>query len=891
MSDQILPFQSRFVTVAGYKMHYLDEGNGPVVLLLHGNPTWSFFYRNVIRELKDSFRLIAPDFLGMGLSDRTPGVHFRAIDRINQLDEFVSILGLESFSMVMHDWGGPLGTGFLLRRLPSIQRIVYLNTTLTETESLPPFIKLAATPVIGKTLTRHTASFLRMMTSWGVCKKLTPDVVDGYMLPYSTRAHRDAIWDFVADIPFDERHPTFSQMVDIAAGLPKVAEKPVKIIWGLKDPCFHRKMLSKVAAHFPKAEILEIPEASHLVLDDAPQLAIPAIREFLSRSAEGMVVASASSAAVTRESGAVNAIYEGVMHWASETPTASAVVSPKWVRDPIQGSSLTYAHTTYAQLAKLVYQYQRGLNDLGLAPADRVLMLVSPGVDFLALSLAVMGRGATPVFLDPGIGLEKLMKCIRDTNPQAFIGSPRAHLLRFLNRSLFHRIKFHIYASEWAFSRGYSLGYLKRFANAPLEAVPLPILRSEAEDADALDDGDADKESVQVSARLRARDAALIAFTSGATGTPKGVIFTNEMVREQLRIIRDVLGQNAGARDLTLLPIFSLFNVGLGVTSVFPSMPVGRPLGFNPEEVATLVGDLALDSSFGAPTLWHKIADYAMRSGSTLPTMKRIFMAGAAVPRATLELVKRIAPNSVASTPYGSTEALPVTYISEEGLLAAAQNEPVRAVTGEAGTLVGAPIAGIDIRIITSSEGPRRTFAECQPLAVGEIGEVIVRGKNVSPEYLHRPDANKVGKILDGTTFWHRMGDVGYLDAQGNLYYCGRTSHSVYTAERAYHSVPLEEIFNTLPKVRRSALVSVRGGKEPAIVIEPLPQFWPEKASEREAFLAELTELAAGSPLTQGITQFFFHKSFPVDARHNAKIFRDQLGAWADRMMAGEKAA
>jgi acyl-CoA synthetase (AMP-forming)/AMP-acid ligase II/pimeloyl-ACP methyl ester carboxylesterase len=847
-------------------MHYIDEGSGPVVLLLHGNPTWSFLYRNVIRELRNSFRLIAPDFLGCGLSDRTPGVRFKAIDRINQLEEFVTALGLTKFSMVMHDWGGPLGTGFMLKRLDSIDRIIYLNTTLTETESLPPIIKLAAFPVIGKALTRHTNTFVRLTTSMGAFKKLTPDVVEGYKAPYNTRQQRDAIWDFVDDIPFDASHPTYSQMVEIAAGLPKVAQKPVKIIWGLRDPCFHREMLSKVAAHFPQAEILEIADASHLVLDDAPQIAIPAIKEFLSRPSHA--VATTAPTTARREEGSIHVIYDQVMRIAEEQPTLSAVITPRWVRDPINGSALHYAHTTYGELAKLVNQYQRGLADAGLAPGDRVLMLVPPGADFLALSVAIGGRGATPVFVDPGIGMERLSKCIQDAAPHAFIGSPKAHILRHLHPHLFSRLKFYVTAAEWAFSRGKSLGHFKRFANAPIAPVPLPVHQS--------------------SGPLKATNAALIAFTSGATGTPKGVIFTNEMLAAELKLIRDVLGQHSGARDLALLPIFSLFNVALGVASVFPSMPVGKPLALDPSQVVKLVNDLAIDSSFGSPTLWNKIADYTFRTGATLPTIRRVFMAGAAVSASTIAQVQKVLPNAVVSTPYGATESLPVTFITAEEL---ASTQKQRAATGEQGTLVGKAVPGTQIRIIKSSLDAIPSIAETVSLSVGEIGEVIVSGENCSPEYLRRVDANRLGKIVDGETFWHRMGDLGYLDEAGNLYYCGRKSHSVYTAERAFHSVPLEEIFNQLPKVRRTALVGIRSGKEPAIVVEPLPEFWPDTPQKEEAFRSELRALAVQSPLTASITTFFFHRSFPVDARHNAKIFREQLQEWADRSLMEQKAA
>jgi acyl-CoA synthetase (AMP-forming)/AMP-acid ligase II len=263
-------------------------------------------------------------------------------------------------------------------------------------------------------------------------------------------------------------------------------------------------------------------------------------------------------------------------------------------------------------------------------------------------------------------------------------------------------------------------------------------------------------------------------------------------------------------------------------------------------------------------------------------------MAGAAVPASTLALVKRAIPNGEASTPYGATEALPVTYITATELASKVWSA---AATGERGTPVGRPVRGVTVKIIEPTSDPIKTIDQCRFLQTGEIGEVIVQGEGVSPEYLHRPDANKGGKILDGDHFWHRMGDVGYLDGEGYLYYCGRRSHSIYSDAGVFHSVPLEEIFNTLPKVRRTALVGIRGYREPAIVVEPFPQFWPENESQREEFLKELKACAESSPLTAKIHHFFFHKSFPVDARHNAKIFRDRLGEWADKMLVGQRAA
>lgn len=845
-------------------MHYLDEGSGPVVLLLHGNPTWCFFYRNLIRELRTSFRVIAPDFLGMGLSDRTPGVKLRALDRMEHMREFVTALGLTKFSMVMHDWGGAIGTGLAVRMPDALERLVYLNTTLTETEALPPIIKTAAKPIVGRFLTKYSSRFITFTTSWGVAKRLSPDVKDWYFYPYRTRARRQAIWDFVADIPFERTHPTYRAMLELAEKIPLLEKVPVKIVWGLKDPCFHRQMLSKVAAHFPQADILEIPDASHLVLEDAPQIAIPAIKEFL-LGAESQTAPATKQ--LPKEDAGNHAIYSGFLQTAERNPAQHAVVVPRWMRDSLSDATVHYSQVTYAELSRKVNQYQRGLSKLGLAPGDRVLMLVTPGTDFLALSLAVMGRGACPVFVDPGIGLDRLTRCIQDAAPHAFIGSPRAHILRLLRRSAFKNLKFHVTVSEWSLTGGPTLGYLKRFADTPMPPVSVPTTRDSAG---------------------RVKDFALIAFTSGATGTPKGVVFTNSMLVEQQRIMRDVFGQEAATLDLPLLPIFSIFNVGIGVGSVFFPLAPGRPLDLNPARVTQVITDLGVRSSFGSPALWTKIAEYCVRAKTQLPSIKRIFMAGAPVPRATLEMVKRVIPNGEAFTPYGATEALPLTLISATELLAT-RNTP--SVSGEQGVLVGKIIKGVEVRIVEHMDRPIRSMEEVREVAVGEIGEILVRGANISADYLHRPDANRRGKVHDSGAVWHRMGDLGYRDSDENLYFCGRCVHSVFGKGRTFHSVPVEEIFNVHPKVHRSALVRLNGGESPGIVVEPEPHHWPETQEAKQKFLQELAEIAATNPLSREIKDFFFHRSFPVDPRHNAKIFRDELSVWAEKELQVNEAA
>jgi acyl-CoA synthetase (AMP-forming)/AMP-acid ligase II len=356
------------------------------------------------------------------------------------------------------------------------------------------------------------------------------------------------------------------------------------------------------------------------------------------------------------------------------------------------------------------------------------------------------------------------------------------------------------------------------------------------------------------------------------------------MLEAQCKVFSEDLGLTAGNRDLPLLPVFSLFSLALGVGSVFAPVNPSRPLDLDPELISRVVHEFKVHSSFGSPTLWQKIAEYCVLHQRTLESLQQIFMAGAPVAPKVLELVQRSAPHARVATPYGATEALPVTMIQAGEILAhgtVRQDAHVPARGGEIGTPVGHPVRGVEVRIIAISDDSIPNIKAAQILGVGEIGEVIVRGANVSPAYLHRPDANSLGKIPDPDGFWHRMGDTGYLDGKGNLFFCGRKAHRVRTPDRVYYTDPVERIFNEHPKVRRSALIAWGSNGEPAVVVEPWPQFFPESEAARREFSVALRSLALEHELTRPIERFFFHPSFPVDARHNAKIFRDKLGVWA----------
>ena len=844
------PFASRFVTVGGHRMHYVDEGSGPVVVCLHGNPTWGFLFRNLVASLRHEFRVIVPDHVGCGLSDRPRDALFRAADRIAHLEEFLDRLGVGGFSLVMHDWGGPLGTGLAVRRAERVERLVYFNTTLAETDLLPAMIRRAAAPVIGRLLTQHTARFVSLLTSLGASRPLPEEVRQAYHRPYRTAESRRAIWGFVRDIPLSRSHPTAALMDDLVARLPAVAGKPVRLVWGMRDPCFHPGILDRVAARFPGADIVRIPDASHLVLEDAASESTAAVHDFL----RPLVPVAAAAPAVTPRPASVaehsapagsrpaagSGLYGSLQAAAAAAPWVSAVTKvsfPRWSRRP------HYDAIDFAALAARIDAYERGLTEAGLRAAERVIMLVRPGVDFLALSYAVMGRGAVPVFIDPGMGVDAVVACMREAAPTGFIGVPRAHLLRLKAADVFRSLRFCVVAGRVSLFGATPLRRLRR----PVAARPEPVSR-------------------------QADDPALVAFTSGATGRPKGVVFTNRMLTEQLAVFRGQFGFRGGEQDLPLLPVFSLFTAALGVGSIFPPLDPSRPLSLVPAQIIRVMRDLGNQTSFGSPALWTKLADYCRRTGTSLPNLRRVFMAGAPVSPATIELVRNACPQAESFTPYGATEALPVTLAAAADLRGL---EPIAALTGEQGTPVGQAIEGVSLRVVQPVDDPAgATLVDCPERTIGEI---VVSGGTVSREYLARPEANAASKILESGRVWHRMGDMGYLDGAGRLWFCGRKAHVVTTPDRVHHSVPVENVFNRHPEVRRTALIAVDG--RPALAVEPLSR--RPGADARRRLAAELRALGADDPVTAAITSFYFHESFPVDARHNAKIFRDRLAEWA----------
>jgi acyl-CoA synthetase (AMP-forming)/AMP-acid ligase II len=344
--------------------------------------------------------------------------------------------------------------------------------------------------------------------------------------------------------------------------------------------------------------------------------------------------------------------------------------------------------------------------------------------------------------------------------------------------------------------------------------------------------------------------------------------------------LREFYNIQPGERDLPGFPLFALFNCAMRVATVIPDMDPTRPAEVNPENILEAIRDWNITQAFGSPALWNVVGQYCERQQIVLPTLRRVLSAGAPVPPHVLHRMKAaIHPDGDVHTPYGATEALPVASVSASEVL---RETAARSAEG-AGTCVGRRFPGIQWKVIRIEDGPIPTLGDAQELPLGEIGELIVQGPVVTREYVTRREANALHKIQDGDSFWHRMGDVGYLDEHDRFWFCGRKTHRVLTADGPLYTIPCEAIFNQHPRVYRSALVGVgpSGQQRPVVIVEPWPDRRPASDPEREQFLVELRDLAQSYGHTQAIQDFLIHLSLPVDIRHNAKIFREKLAVWA----------
>ncbi len=514
---------------------------------------------------------------------------------------------------------------------------------------------------------------------------------------------------------------------------------------------------------------------------------------------------------------------------------------------------------SFTELERRSAAFACEMRSRGVTRGMRTLMLLRPGPDFIAAVFAVFRIGAVPVLIDPGMGLANFLGCVRMTGPEAMVGIAKAHWLGLLHRGTFRCVR-------------------HRFAVGG--GAPPWIRRLDPE-------GRRGKAEYPV-APTHPDDPAAIVFTTGSTGPPKGVLYTHRIFLAQTELIRNVYGAGPDQVDMPAFPLFALFSAALGMPCVIPEMDPSRPAHVDPEVIVRTIQRHGVTFSFASPALWRRVGNWCRERRLRLPTLRRVLMAGAPVPADLHELVRSVmAEDGETVVPYGATEALPVATMTGSEVLA---DTGVRSARGE-GHCVGRPLPGIDIRIIRACDDILPEWRDDLALPLGERGEIVVHGPVVTPEYCDLPEHTAKAKMRDpGHGLWHRMGDVGYLDELGRLWFCGRKAHRVLTPAGPRYSVCCEAIFNGHPRVFRSALVGVGepGRQRPVIIIEPRPGEMPRTRAAEASFRRELRGLAAAPPITADLDTILFHPAFPVDIRHNAKIFREHLATWASGRLGRE---
>ncbi|MBQ2621126.1 MAG: AMP-binding protein [Thermoguttaceae bacterium] len=564
----------------------------------------------------------------------------------------------------------------------------------------------------------------------------------------------------------------------------------------------------------------------------------------------------------------------------------------------VMPSGRVYKIITFRELNEYADKIAAGLIRMGVKPGHKIAALVTPGIDFVASVFGLLKSGAVMILIDPGMGGKNLLKCLTDADPDGFFAISKVHAIRCFMRRRFPHAKYNVTVGRRWFWGGKTLAQFRKL------------------DAQAVADASFPEPEPN--------DPAAIIFTTGSTGPSKGVLYLHKTFEKQVDEIARQYGIKPGQIDLPGFPMFGLFNCAMGSTAVLPDLDASRPASVDPRNIIEAVRDWGVTQSFGSPAIWKKVGQYCAEHGQRLESVKMILSAGAPVLEPVMRtMVNCIQDGGVVHTPYGATEALPTATNDSNTIL----SETAPKTRVGAGVCVGNHFPSIQWKVIKIVDGPIPTLDQIEELPQGEIGELIVTGPQISPQYVTRLDANATGKIVESIEnreqrgcgseelgvrseelstklfsqlatrnsqlIWHRMGDVGYLDDQDRFWFCGRMAHRVVGKDKTWFSIPTEAIFLQSELVNRAALVGVpeenapdgSPSNVPVMIIEPKDPSICNSASRTEDLIGKMRELAKTSPLTQDIELFLVHPSFPVDIRHNAKIFREKLAIWAQKVL------
>jgi acyl-CoA synthetase (AMP-forming)/AMP-acid ligase II len=529
-------------------------------------------------------------------------------------------------------------------------------------------------------------------------------------------------------------------------------------------------------------------------------------------------------------------------HWQQSRPTAVAL-------DTFCGRRRE--RITYAGLYARCLRTADALAAAGIGRGTRAVVMTRRPLDLLTTVYALSALGACAVLIDPGLPRAALRRCLQEAAPEAFVAEPLAHVARAL--------------------RGWAPPGVRTVVSTGHGPGPWPSIAALARTAP------------RVALDATGDSTALIAYTSGSTGTPKGVVYTNDQLVRQCGATGGVLGARPGTVLLVGFLPFALGGPALGVTVVIPRMDFRRPGRARRADLLEAVTQTGATCLLGSPALMTVVAADGRREPA-LASVRAVATFGAPLEYDLLDRLTATLPEqAVIRSVYGATESLPVSAIDGPDLRSA------RAASERgAGRCVGRTVPAMSVEIIPPDAGPIAHWSDVEPLPAHDIGEIAVCGPLVSRTYYGRPHADTHAKIPDGPSLWHRTGDLGRRDDEGNLWYCGRKAHTVPGPDGPLYTECIEPACNAVDGVRRTALVDAGSGQQalPALCVET---DGPRRGAERSRIVADLRRTLAALENGAQVRAIVFHPGFPVDVRHNSKIERGALGQWAWRRLADKR--
>ncbi|MFN3950637.1 alpha/beta fold hydrolase [Microbacterium sp.] len=859
-----------------------ERGVEPVgtIVAVHGNPTWSYLWRALVAASlaraeagAAAWRVVAVDQLEMGFSERSP-LRRTLAQRIADLGALVEELGIRGpIVTIGHDWGGPVSLGWAVENRDRLAAVIALNTAVHHPDGakLPFALRVATARGMLAAGTTGTTAFLDTTLALA---DLDPAVRSAFRAPYATVGRRRGIGGFVADIPATPDHESTPALNRMSAGLREL-RVPALLLRGPKDPVFGEGHLDDLVDRLPHADVHRFEGAGHLIAEERPYAGV--VLDWLDEN----VVDAAAPAAGTRRAAAAERRAEAHAREAAEAAgpvqesadtrdgaageaaaaTASAPVGRLWdaldarrddadtaVIDMTTSRDGEPLRVSWRQLAARVDEIAAGLDAFGVRAGDRVSLLVPPGPTLTAALYACLRIGAVVVVADRGLGIRGLSRAVRGAVPDVVIGE----------------------IAGLAAAR--ALGWPGRRISTV--ALPGTARRALGVDASLSDLARAGRGRALPAAPAADAEAAVL-FTSGSTGPAKGVVYTHA----QLTALRDTLAAHFGVTADTGLVTgfapFALLGPALGTRSATPDMDVSAPRTLTAAAVAAAVRASDARMVFLSPAA---VANVVATAGAltdadraALSRVETFLSTGAPVGIELLRRAQRLMPEAVAHTPYGMTECLLVADVTLPEIERAA---------GDRGVCVGRPLGSGQVRISAIDDDGRATGEPTTD--AGVTGEIVISAPHLKRGYFRLHLTDREARRGLGAR-WHRTGDVGHLDDDGLLWVEGRLPHVITTAEGPVTPVGIEQDVETVEAVSRAAAVGVGPvGRQVVVAVV-------ESGARRPRLASPALTDAVRTATAQRLAAVLVVPTLPTDIRHNSKIDRTRVAAWAERVLAGEK--